>query len=64
MDFSEKTTLGRTGLQVGRLGISSSFGSPAAAFEEAFENRIPARRSELYGYGLEETYKTPENVAR
>jgi len=37
MDFSEKTTLGRTGLQVGRLGISSSFGAPASAFEEAFE---------------------------
>ncbi len=29
--------LGRTGLQVGRLGISSSYGAPAAAFEEAFE---------------------------
>jgi aryl-alcohol dehydrogenase-like predicted oxidoreductase len=29
--------LGRTGLKVGRLGISSSFGAPAAAYEEAFE---------------------------
>jgi aryl-alcohol dehydrogenase-like predicted oxidoreductase len=37
MDFKEKTTLGRTGLKVGRLGISSSYGAPAAAFEEAFE---------------------------
>jgi len=37
MDFSQKRTLGRTGLQVGRLGISSSFGAPAVAFEEAFE---------------------------
>ncbi len=37
MTFSEKTTLGRTGLKVGRLGISSSFGAPAMAFEEAFE---------------------------
>jgi predicted aldo/keto reductase-like oxidoreductase len=37
MDFKEKTTLGRTGLQVARLGISSSFGAPAEAFEEAFE---------------------------
>jgi hypothetical protein len=37
MDFKKKTTLGRTGLQVARLGISSSFGAPAAAFEEAFE---------------------------
>ena len=30
-------TLGRTGLKVGRLGISSSYGAPAAAFEEAYE---------------------------
>jgi aryl-alcohol dehydrogenase-like predicted oxidoreductase len=29
--------LGRTGLKVGRLGISSSFGAPAAAFEAAFD---------------------------
>jgi len=37
MDFREKVTLGRTGLRVGRLGISSSYGAPAEAFEEAFE---------------------------
>ncbi len=37
MRFEEKVRLGRTGLQVGRLGISSSFGAPVAAFEEAFE---------------------------
>jgi aryl-alcohol dehydrogenase-like predicted oxidoreductase len=37
MDFKKKTTLGRTGLQVARLGISSSFGAPAAAFEQAFD---------------------------
>jgi aryl-alcohol dehydrogenase-like predicted oxidoreductase len=37
MRFSEKTTLGRTGLRVGRLGISSSFGAEAGAYEEAFE---------------------------
>ena len=36
-NFSEHATLGRTGLQVGRLGISSSYGAPASAFEEAFE---------------------------
>lgn len=36
-NFSEPATLGRTGLQVGRLGISSSYGAPAIAFEEAFE---------------------------
>jgi aryl-alcohol dehydrogenase-like predicted oxidoreductase len=36
-DFSRSVILGRTGLKVGRLGISSSYGAPAAAFEEAFE---------------------------
>jgi len=36
-NFREPAILGRTGLKVGRLGISSSFGAPAAAFEEAFE---------------------------
>jgi aryl-alcohol dehydrogenase-like predicted oxidoreductase len=35
--FDAPTVLGRTGLTVGRLGISSSYGAPAAAFEEAFE---------------------------
>ena len=37
MSFTRATTLGRSGLEVGRLGISSSFGAPAAAYEEAFE---------------------------
>ncbi len=37
MDFQEQTTLGRTGLIVGRLGIASSYGAPAEAYEEAFE---------------------------
>ncbi len=35
--FNEKRVLGRTGLKVGRLGVSSSFGAPAEAYEEAFE---------------------------
>ena len=35
--ISKKIKLGRTDLQAGRLGISSSFGAPAAAFEMAFE---------------------------
>ena len=35
--LSQPTILRRTGLKVGRLGMSSSFGAPAAAFEEAFE---------------------------
>lgn len=37
MNFHRKTVLGRTGLRVGRLGISSSFGAPAEAYEEAFD---------------------------
>ncbi|MFC2098154.1 hypothetical protein ACFLSP_00280 [Bacteroidota bacterium] len=37
MNFQEKTTLGKTGLKVGRLGIASSYGAPAEAYEEAFE---------------------------
>jgi len=37
MPFSDPSTLGRTHLKVGRLGISSSFGAPAAAYEAAFE---------------------------
>ncbi len=37
MSFEEQRILGRTNLMVGRLGISSSFGAPAAAFVEAFE---------------------------
>ena len=37
MDFSQPTTLGRTGLKVGRLGLSGGYGAPAEAFEEAFD---------------------------
>ena len=37
MNFSEPKTLGHTGLKVGRLGVASSYGAPAEAFEEAFE---------------------------
>jgi predicted aldo/keto reductase-like oxidoreductase len=35
--FREPVGLGRTGLRVGRLGIASGYGAPAAAIEEAFE---------------------------
>ncbi len=38
MSFTQPIALGRTGLKVGRLGVSSSFGAPAAAYEEAFEH--------------------------
>ncbi len=35
-DFQEPVTLGRTGLRVGRLGVASSYGAPASAYELAF----------------------------
>ena len=35
--FDRQIQLGRTGLKVGRLGIASSYGAPAAAIEEAFD---------------------------
>ena len=37
MDFLQPTTLGRTGLQVGRLGIASGYWAPPEAIELAFE---------------------------
>jgi aryl-alcohol dehydrogenase-like predicted oxidoreductase len=36
----ERRTLGRTGLEVGRLGMAASFGVPAAAVERAFERGV------------------------
>jgi hypothetical protein len=33
----EAGTLSRTGLKVGRLGVASSYGAPAEAYEEAFD---------------------------
>ena len=36
----ERATLGRTGLEVGRLGISASYGVPTAAVERAFEQGV------------------------
>lgn len=38
MNFEEKRDLGKTGLKIGRLGISSSYGVPASSIEEAFEH--------------------------
>jgi hypothetical protein len=36
----EQRTLGRTGLQAGRLGMASAYGVPAAAVERAFERGV------------------------
>jgi len=37
MSFESPTTLGTTGIPVGRLGVASSYRAPTAAYEEAFE---------------------------
>jgi len=37
MNFNQPRVLGRTGLKVGRLGVASTYGAPAQAFEEAFD---------------------------
>ena len=37
MHLNQQTVLGRTGLKVGRLGVASTYGAPARAFEEAFD---------------------------
>lgn len=39
-DFHQRRSLGRTGLQVSRLGIGSSFGAPARVIESAVERGI------------------------
>lgn len=36
----QRTTLGRTGLRVARLGVSASYGVPTAAVERAFEQGV------------------------
>lgn len=36
-DFTTPRTLGRTGLQVGRLGLGASYNAPPQAYEQAFE---------------------------
>ena len=38
--FPERVTLGRTGLQVSKLGLGSSFGAPTASFREAFDRGV------------------------
>lgn len=37
-DFRQPRVLGRSGLTVGRLGLGSSYGAPAPAYERAFEH--------------------------
>lgn len=40
LDLGRQRLLGRTGLAVGRLGVGSSYGAPASAFEQAFEHGV------------------------
>jgi aryl-alcohol dehydrogenase-like predicted oxidoreductase len=52
-----RTTLGRTGLEVGRLGIASGYGVPGTALEWAFERGVNyvfwgSRRSDTFGAAL------------
>jgi aryl-alcohol dehydrogenase-like predicted oxidoreductase len=37
MNFSEKATLGRTGLKAGRLGVTGNYGVSSGAMEQAFD---------------------------
>src|SRR5208283_3757405 len=53
----ERRVLGRTGLEVGRLGISSGYGVPGDALERAFERGVNyiywgSRRGASFGEGL------------
>jgi aryl-alcohol dehydrogenase-like predicted oxidoreductase len=36
----DRAVLGRTGVEVGRLGLASSYGAPASAVEQAFEHGV------------------------
>ena len=52
-----RALLGRTGLEVGRLGVASGYGVPGAAVEEAFERGVNymfwgSRRSDSFGAAL------------
>lgn len=53
----ERRILGRTGLEVGRLGISASYGVPGGVLEQAFERGVNyfywgSRRTASFGEGL------------
>jgi aryl-alcohol dehydrogenase-like predicted oxidoreductase len=53
----ERTLLGRTGLEVGRLGVASGYGAPGTALESAFERGVNyifwgTRRGDSFGAAL------------
>jgi len=45
--FTTRTTLGRSGLRVSKLGLGSSFKAPTASYLEAFEHGWPTRSARL-----------------
>ena len=65
-DFS-RGVLGRTGLRVGRLGISASYGVPGEALERAFENGVNyiywgSRRLASFGGGLKRLHSHRDRI--
>jgi aryl-alcohol dehydrogenase-like predicted oxidoreductase len=48
MDFKQRVTLGRTGLEVSRIGLASGYGVPAAAIERVYHE-----------YGINYLYVSP-----
>lgn len=63
-DFKTPVTLGRTGLNVSRLGIASGYGTPAAAVEKAYREYNlnyfywSTPRGSKFGEGLRNLVKT------
>lgn len=63
----ERAILGRTGLEVGRLGVASGYGVPGAAVEEAFERGVNymfwgSRRSQSFGAALKHLRPQRERI--
>src|SRR5689334_10883394 len=61
--WNDKVTLGRSGLRVSRLGLSSSFGTTAADVERAFDRGINylywgSARTTPFGHGIRNVAKT------
>ena len=49
MDVHQQRILGRTGLPVGRLGVTCTYGASTEAFEEAFERGRIISTGDRYG---------------
>ncbi len=65
MNLRQSVTLGRTGYQVGRLGLSSNYGTPAEALEEAFERGCNYfTYSTFLSRGKREMQKAVKNITK